>query len=41
VRIADTSTPVVIFKLFEHCGAGIMRSLGRMGIPVYGIDPDP
>ncbi len=40
MRIADTSTPVVIFKLFEHCGAGIMRSLGRMGIPVYGIDPD-
>ena len=41
MRIADTSTPVVIFKLFEHCGVGIMRSLGRLGISVYGIDPDP
>ena len=41
MRIADTSAPVVIFKLFEHCGAGIMRSLGRLGISVYGIDPDP
>lgn len=41
MRIADTSTPVVIFKLFEHCGAGIMRSLGRLGISVHGIDPDP
>jgi D-aspartate ligase len=41
VRIADTSVPVVVLKLFSHCGVGIMRSLGRLGIPVYGIDADP
>jgi D-aspartate ligase len=41
VRIVDTSVPVVVLKLFSHCGVGIMRSLGRLGIPVYGVDADP
>ena len=41
MRIADPSTPVVVLKLFSHCGVGIMRSLGRLGVPVYGIDADP
>ena len=41
MKIADSSIPVVALKLFEHCGAGMMRSLGRLGINVYGIDGNP
>jgi predicted ATP-grasp superfamily ATP-dependent carboligase len=41
MRIADTSVPVVALKLFQHCGVGMMRSLGRLGVRVYGIDADP
>lgn len=33
--------PVVALKLFDHCGVGMMRSLGRLGVPVYGIDASP
>lgn len=36
----DVSTPVVVV----NCKLGalaIMRSLGRLGVPVYGVDPDP
>lgn len=36
----DVSTPVVVLKM-EHYGAlGIVRSLGRWGVPVYGVDVD-
>jgi D-aspartate ligase len=41
VRIADSSVPVVALKLFKHCGVGMMRSLGRLGIEVYGVDVNP
>jgi D-aspartate ligase len=41
MKISDTSTPVVALKLFQHCGVGMMRSLGRLGVQVYGIDADP
>ncbi|MBI4427791.1 MAG: hypothetical protein HY562_01600 [Ignavibacteriales bacterium] len=38
--IRDVSTPVVILKC-EHYGAlGIVRSLGRLGVPVYCVDGD-
>jgi predicted ATP-grasp superfamily ATP-dependent carboligase len=33
--------PVVVTPLDNHMGVDIARSLGRRGIPVYGIDPDP
>jgi D-aspartate ligase len=33
--------PAVVMPLDEHMGLDIARSLGRRGIPVYGIDPDP
>jgi predicted ATP-grasp superfamily ATP-dependent carboligase len=36
----DCSTPVVVLGLETHGSIGIMRTLGRMGVPVYGIDPD-
>lgn len=39
--IIDATTPVVVLKL-EHYGAlGIVRSLGRLGIPVCGVDGNP
>ncbi|HKF21387.1 MAG TPA: carboxylate--amine ligase [Candidatus Angelobacter sp.] len=41
MRISDTSTPVVALKLFDHCGVGMMRSLGRLRIRVYGVDANP
>ncbi len=33
--------PAVVTPLDEHMGLDIARSLGRRGIPVIGIDPDP
>ncbi len=41
MRISNPSVPVVALKLFDHCGVGMMRSLGRLGIKVYGIDANP
>jgi D-aspartate ligase len=35
------TTPAVITPLDEHMGLDIARSLGRRGIPVYGIDLEP
>jgi D-aspartate ligase len=34
-------TPIVITPLDEHMGLDIARSLGKRGIPIYGIDADP
>ncbi len=34
-------TPAIVTPLDEHMGLDIARSLGRRGIPVYGLDPDP
>ncbi len=37
----DTTTPVVVLKLdanpFHHGGLGVIRSLGRLGVPVYAV----
>src|SRR5450755_1858616 len=37
----DTSTPAVVLKLdpnvLHHGGLGVIRSLGRLGVPVYGV----
>jgi predicted ATP-grasp superfamily ATP-dependent carboligase len=35
--VTDTSTPVVVLKLFHQCGLGVARSLGRLGTAVYGV----
>ena len=32
------STPVVILQTAHHGGLGIVRSLGRLGVPVYCVD---
>src|SRR5579885_2552746 len=36
----DLVTPVVVLVTHHHVGLGIARSLGRLGVPVYGIDRD-
>ena len=40
----DTSTPAVILKLdrnvMHHGGLGAIRSLGRLGVPVYSVHED-
>jgi len=40
MMLEDTSTPVVVLVGHHHVGIGIVRSLGRLGVPVYGIDAD-
>jgi len=40
MRIADAKTPVVVLR----CGLGglsVMRYLGMLGVPAYGVDADP
>ncbi|SFD81852.1 Predicted ATP-dependent carboligase, ATP-grasp superfamily [Actinopolyspora alba] len=43
--VFDTATPVVVLKLddnpLHHGGLGIIRGLGRLGVPVYGVCEDP
>ena len=36
--LEDSSTPVVVLVCHHHVGLGIVRSLGRLRIPVYCID---
>ncbi|WP_239334674.1 hypothetical protein [Frankia sp. CiP3] len=40
----DTEIPAVVLKIlpdpFYHGGLGVIRSLGRLGIPVYGVHED-
>jgi D-aspartate ligase len=35
----NTSVPAVVLKMF-HGGLGVARSLGRLGVPVYGVHDD-
>jgi D-aspartate ligase len=37
MQITNNSTPAVILVSSQHGGLGIIRSLGRQGIPVYGV----
>ncbi len=41
LRIHEASTPVVILRSDSHGGLNIMRSLGRLGVPIYNVDPNP
>ncbi len=34
------ATPAVILRSNHHGGLGILRSLGRLGVPVYSVDAD-
>lgn len=40
IRI-DTTTPVVVLSAKSHGSLGIIRSLGRLGVPVIAVDSDP
>jgi D-aspartate ligase len=41
LRDVDVTTPAVVLKLdhnvMHHGGLGVIRSLGRLGVPVYGV----
>jgi predicted ATP-grasp superfamily ATP-dependent carboligase len=37
MKIADVSTPVLVLSLGTHGPVGIIRSLGRLGVPVYAV----
>ena len=41
ICVADTSTPVAVLRSVGYGGLNIIRSLGRLGVPVYNIDPNP
>lgn len=36
--LEDNATPIVVLVCHHHVGLGIVRSLGRLGVPVYCID---
>lgn len=44
LSMVDTSTPAVVFKLdpnvLHHGGLGIVRTLGRLGVPVHVVHED-
>lgn len=37
MNVADTSAPVVVLNAYTHCGVSVIRSLGRLGVPVYAV----
>jgi D-aspartate ligase len=37
--LCNSTTPVVVMRIDNHLGLGVARSLGRFGVPVYGISP--
>jgi predicted ATP-grasp superfamily ATP-dependent carboligase len=45
MTFADTTTPAVVLKfdqnVMHHGGLGAIRSLGRLGVPVYGVHEGP
>jgi len=41
MSIEDTSVPVVIMYVYHYGQLGAIRSFGRLGVAVRGIDPDP
>lgn len=41
LRLRDSSTPVVVLRSDSHGGLNIMRSLGRLGVAVFNVDPNP
>jgi predicted ATP-grasp superfamily ATP-dependent carboligase len=41
ISIEDTSVPVVILYVYHYGQLGAIRSLGRLGIAVRCVDPDP
>lgn len=40
VQLENNSTPVVVLVSSQHGGLGVIRGLGRVGIPIYGVHRD-
>lgn len=40
MRLPYTDTPVIVLRLDHYGALGIMRSLGRLGVEVYGVHKD-
>jgi D-aspartate ligase len=38
---AASTPPAAVFQVSYACGLGIVRDLGRNGVPVLALDPDP
>src|SRR5437867_4207632 len=39
MNLVDASLPVLVLQMDHHGSLGVMRSLGRLGVPVYGVHP--
>src|SRR4029450_2316331 len=39
MNLRDTSLPVLVLQMQHHGALGVMRSLGRLGVPMYGVHP--
>src|SRR2546423_12757380 len=37
MSVSETRTPVVVLNAYTHCGVTLIRSLGRIGVPVYAV----
>jgi D-aspartate ligase len=41
VSVGDKTVPVVVLYTYHYGQLGVLRSLGRLGVDVYGVDPNP
>jgi D-aspartate ligase len=39
MKLRDTSLPVLVLQMQHHGALGVMRSLGRLGVRMYGVHP--
>ena len=39
MKLRDTSLPVLVLQMQHHGALGVMRSLGRLGVQMYGVHP--
>jgi D-aspartate ligase len=37
LTVSDTTTPVVVLNAYNHVAITVIRSLGRLGIPIYAV----
>jgi predicted ATP-grasp superfamily ATP-dependent carboligase len=41
IKAAAAKPPAAVFQVSYSCGLGIVRDLGRHGVPMLALDPDP
>src|SRR5262245_14762640 len=39
MNLTDASLPVLVLQMEHHGSLGVIRSLGRLGVRVYGVHP--